>query len=67
MPLSGCPVPHGDCTCLANQCYLAMGFGLQTRTGEENRDSLMPDRIMQLSSGSLLVMDLASAPKPDIN
>jgi len=44
-----------------------MGFGLQTRTGEENRDSLMPDRIMQLSSGSLLVMDLASAPKPDIN
>jgi hypothetical protein len=25
-----------------------MGFGLQTRTGEENRDSLlMPDRIMQ--------------------
>ena len=67
MPLSGCPIPHGDCTCLANQCYLAMGFGLQTRTGEENRDSLMPDRIMQLSSGSLLVMDLASAPKPDIN
>jgi len=48
--------------------YLAMGFGLQTRTGEENRDSLlMPDRIMQFSSGSLLVMDLASAPKPDIN
>ena len=67
MPLSGRPIPHSDCTCLANQCYLAMGFGLQTRTGEENRDSLMPDRIMQLSSGSLLVMDLASAPKPDIN
>ena len=67
MRVSGCPIPHGDCTCLANQCYLAMGFGLQTRTGEENRDSLMPDRIMQLSSGSLLVMDLASAPKPDIN
>jgi len=57
-------IAHG----LSINQYLAMGFGLQTRTGEENRDSLlMPDRIMQFSSGSLLVMDLASAPKPDIN
>jgi hypothetical protein len=45
--------------------YLAMGLGLQTRTREENRDILL---LLELCrSGSLLVMDLASAPKPDIN
>jgi hypothetical protein len=38
-----------------------MGLGLQTRTGEEDRDSLT-----LCSSGSLLVTDLASAPELDV-
>jgi len=42
-------IAHG----LSINQYLAMGFGLQTRTGEENRDSLMLEVDLFWDRGSI--------------